>query len=128
MKKWILAIMATFAVVGCSSNTSGLRIDGGSQSVLFANSSLDRRLAVEDITTTEMDGHTRGIVSLASKSSGDQHLLYRFYWYDDQGLEVDTKVGNWKRLIIRGEEILTISEVAVNPNATQFRVQIREQD
>lgn len=125
MKKFVLVILSMFAVAACSTNTSGLRIDGDSQKVLFADSSMSRSLSVDDITTTSVDGHAQGIVSLTSNISSDLDLLYRFYWYDNQGLEVNTQVGNWRRLIIRGAETRTISEVSVNPSATQFRVQIR---
>ncbi|MGF1908350.1 YcfL family protein [Vibrio kasasachensis] len=124
MKKFVLVILSIFAIAGCTTNTSGLRIDGNAQKVLFANDSMSRSLEVNDITTTVVDDHTQGIVSLTSNISSDHDLLYRFYWYDAQGLEV-SKLGNWRRLIIRGEETVSISEISVNPNATQFRVQIR---
>jgi uncharacterized protein YcfL len=52
-------------------------------------------------------------------------LQYRFYWYDNEGLEVNTQPGPWKQIIVRGEETVSLSEVSVNPNGTQFRVQIR---
>lgn len=125
MKKFVIVILSMFAMVACTTNTSGLRIDGDAQKVLFGDSSMSRSLSVDDITTTHVDGHAQGIVSLSSNISSDLDLLYRFYWYNDQGLEVNTKVGNWRRLIIRGKETRSISEVSVNPDATQFRVQIR---
>ncbi|ANS85119.1 DUF1425 domain-containing protein [Vibrio scophthalmi] len=125
MKKFVFVILSMFAIAACTTNTSGLRIDGGSHRVLFADSSMSRSLNVDDITTTTVDGHAQGIVSLTNNLSSDLDLLYRFYWYNDQGLEVNTKVGNWRRLIIRGAETRSISEVSVNPDATQFRVQIR---
>lgn len=125
MKKFVLVILSMFAIAGCATNTSGLSIDGNAQTVLFANDSMSRSLTINDITTRMVDDHVQGIVSLSSNISSDQDLLYRFYWYDDQGLEV-SKPGNWRRLIIRGEETLQISGVAVNPAVTQFRVQIRK--
>ncbi|EGU46935.1 putative lipoprotein [Vibrio ichthyoenteri ATCC 700023] len=125
MKKFVLVVLSMFAIVACSTNTSGLRINGDSQTVLFADSSMSRSISVDDITTRVVDGHTQGIVSVTNNLSSDLDLLYRFYWYDDQGLEVNTKVSNWRRLIVRGAETRSISEVSVNPSATQFRVQIR---
>ena len=124
MKKFVLVILSMFAIAGCVTNTSGLSIDGHSHKVLFANDSLSRSLKINDVTTVMADGHPQGIVSLSSTISSDLDLLYRFYWYDAQGLEVG-KLGHWRRLIIRGEETLSISAVAIDPNATQFRVQIR---
>ncbi|CAK4068539.1 YcfL family protein [Vibrio sp. 16] len=126
MKKWLIAAIAALAMAGCASNTAGLRIDGASQTVLFGDNVLAGRLKIEDIATTQVDGRARGVVRLVSQYQGDQAIQYRFYWYDDQGLEVNTKLGPWRQAIVRGTESIAISEVSLNPNGTQFRVQIRE--
>ena len=126
MKKWLIAAIAALTMAGCASNTAGLRIDGASQTVLFGDNVLAGRLKIEDIATTQVDGRTRGVVRLVSQYQGDQAIQYRFYWYDDQGLEVNTKLGPWRQAIVRGTESIAISEVSLNPNGTQFRVQIRE--
>lgn len=128
MKKWLISAVMALALLGCADNTAGLRIDGASQTVIFGDNVLAGRLKIEDISTTQVDGRARGIVKLVSKYSGDQHVQYRFYWYDDQGLEVNTKLGPWRQTIIRGTEEIAISEVSINPNGTQFRVQIRQSD
>lgn len=128
MKKWLMAATMALLLMGCADNTAGLRIDGESQTVLFGDNVLGSRLEIADITTVQVDGHTRGVVRLNSQYSGDQNILYRFYWYDNQGLEVNTKLAPWRQLIIRGKESVAVSEVSVNPNGTQFRVQIREND
>lgn len=128
MKKWLISAVMTLALLGCADNTAGLRIDGASQTVIFGDNVLAGRLKIEDISTTQVDGRSRGIVKLVSKYSGDQHVQYRFYWYDDQGLEVNTKLGPWRQTIIRGTEEIAISEVSINPKGTQFRVQIRQSD
>ncbi|MDN3610357.1 YcfL family protein [Vibrio ostreicida] len=126
MKKWLITAIAALMIVGCASNTSGLRIDGASQTVLFGDNTLSGRLQIEDISTVEAEGRTRGIVRLASQYKGNQSIQYRFYWYDDNGLEVNNKPGPWRQAIVRGLETMAISEVSVNPQGTQFRVQIRE--
>ena len=127
MKKWLVSLAAVMALAGCADNTAGVRVDSQTQNVFFGDKVLGSRLQVEDIRTDLVDGHTRGIVRLNSNYKGDQHILYRFYWYDDAGLEVNLKQGPWKQAIVRGFESISLSEVSVNPNATQFRVQFREQ-
>ncbi|BCL70355.1 conserved hypothetical protein [Vibrio nigripulchritudo MADA3029] len=126
MKKlWIVLLSA--AVFGCAQTpTAGLSIDGQSQRVIMNDNILGGRLDIENIDTDLVNGHARGIVSLASKYKSDQHVQYRFYWYDDKGLEVNSKPGPWRKVIIRGFETISVSEVSVNPNATQYRVQIRQ--
>ncbi|WP_299694329.1 YcfL family protein [uncultured Vibrio sp.] len=127
MRNWLVSLAAVVVLTGCADNTAGVRVDGLTQNVFFGDKVLGDRLMVEDIHTDQVNGHTRGIVRLNSNYKGDQNILYRFYWYDDAGLEVNLKQGPWKQAIIRGFESISLSEVSVNPNATQFRVQFREQ-
>jgi uncharacterized protein YcfL len=126
MKKIGIALVMALALVGCTKNTAGLRVDGQSQKVIFGDNVLGGRLQIENIATTDVEGHARGIVTLASQYAADQNIQYRFYWYDDDGLEVNSKQAAWKQQVIRGFETLSVSEVSINPNGTQFRVQIRE--
>lgn len=126
MKKLTLAFFMVIALVGCAQNTAGLRVDGQSQNVMFGDNVLGGRLLIENIATADVDGHARGIVTLLSEYKADQNIQYRFYWYDNEGLEVNSKQSAWKQQVIRGFESLTISEVSVNPNGKQFRVQIRQ--
>ncbi|EGR2829270.1 YcfL family protein [Vibrio cholerae] len=128
MRTWLLAVLTALLLVGCGANTAGLRVDGASQQVLFNDSALSKSLSIEDISTTAVDGHTRGVVRLQSNQKSDVHVQYRFYWYDNDGLEVNTKLSPWKTIILRGMETVSLTEVSVNPNGKQFRVQIRESD
>lgn len=128
MKKWLISAVMALTLLGCADNTAGLRIDGASQTVLFGDNVLAGRLTIDDISTTQIDGRARGVVRLISQYSGDQYVQYRFYWYDEQGLEVNSKQGPWRQAVIRGTEEISISEVSINPNGTQFRVQIRQLD
>ncbi|MFY2508299.1 YcfL family protein [Vibrio pectenicida] len=128
MKNWLIVVIAGLIMVGCSSNTAGLRIDGASQTVLFGDNVLAGRLHIDDISTADVDGRARGVVRVTSQYKGDQHIQYRFYWYDDSGLEVNSKLGPWRQTVVRGMETISISEVSVNLNGTQFRIQIRESD
>ncbi|WP_391087511.1 DUF1425 domain-containing protein [Vibrio sp. NH-UV-68] len=128
MKKWLSFAFVALTLLGCADNTAGLRIDGASQTVIFGDNVLAGRLVIDDISTTEVDGRARGAVRLVSHYSGDQHVQYRFYWYDDQGLEVNTKLSPWRQAVIRGTEEVSLSEVSINPNGRQFRIQIRQLD
>ncbi len=127
MKVWLICFMLIFGLVGCANHTAGIRINGETQQVFFYDNVLGSRLLVESIRTVYTDDRARGVVYLNSNYRGDQHILYRFYWYDNNGLEVNTKPGPWRKAIVRSFEPITLSEVTVNPNGTQFRVQIREE-
>ncbi|MGR5195036.1 YcfL family protein [Vibrio rotiferianus] len=126
MKAWLIGIAVLVGLTGCADNTAGIRIDGQTQKVFFSDNVLGGRLLVDDIITTYVDDRPRGVVQLSSNYKGDQHILYRFYWYDANGLEVNTKPGPWRKMIVRGFEQVSLSEITVNPAGTQFRLQIRE--
>lgn len=126
MRSWLIGLALIVGLAGCADNTAGIRIDGQTQQIFFNDNVLGSRLLVDKITTTYVDDRPRGVVQLDSNYQGDQHILYRFYWYDNNGLEVNTKPGPWRKAIVRGFESVTLSEVTVNPNGTRFRVQIRE--
>ncbi|WP_236009464.1 YcfL family protein [Vibrio ulleungensis] len=129
-KKMWLGVVASLLLVACSNNstTAGLRIDGESQTVIFGDNVMGSRLLIDNIATLPIDDRVRGIVQLSSAYKGDQHIQYRFYWYDDNGLEVNPRPSAWKQTVIRGFESRTLSEVSVHPNGTQFRIQIRPAD
>ncbi len=126
MRVWLIGFAMMLGLAGCASNTAGIRIDGQTQQVFFNDNVLSSRLLVDSIRTTYIDDRARGVVQLSSNYQGDQHILYRFYWYDNNGLEVNDQPGPWRKVIVRGFEPITLSEVTVNPNGTRFRVQIRE--
>lgn len=126
MKKWLILVFVALFVTGCAQNTAGLQIDGESHKVLFGDKVLGSRLVVNDIATTQVDGRARGVVRLQSKYKGNLNILYRFSWYNDQGLEVNTSSGPWRQAIVYGDASVSLSEVTLNPNGTQFRLQIRE--
>lgn len=129
MKKWVIALLLPLALAACSSSqTAGISVDSSTQQVVFGDHVLGNRLSVEQISTQNSNGLMRGIVSVTSKFTGDQQLQYRFYWYDDQGLEVDGSDSPWRTFIVRGLDTMSIQSVAMKPEASQFRVQIRTLD
>lgn len=126
MKKYLFVMLAALALAGCGKNTAGLQVEGDTQNVLFGDVVLGGRLIINDIATVDVDGRARGVVTLSSQYTGDQAIQYRFYWYDNNGLEVNSKQAAWKQAIVGGYETISISEVSVNPDGRQFRVQIRQ--
>jgi uncharacterized protein YcfL len=129
MKKWLVVIGVLLSIVGCSSSkTAGIKIEGQTQTVLYGDEKMGDKFSIDDISTVDTNGHPRAVVKLSNKTSIDQTIQYRFYWYDEQGLEVNTKQAPWRRAILRGDETITLSEVSVNPNGKEFRVQLRGAD
>ncbi len=126
MRAWFIGLAMIVSLTGCANNTAGIQIDGHTQQIFFNDNVLGSRLLVDSIRSTYVGDRVRGVVQLTSNYQGDQHILYRFYWYDIHGLEVNTKPGPWRKMIVHGFESVALYEVTVNPNGTRFRVQIRE--
>ncbi|RQW63244.1 DUF1425 domain-containing protein [Vibrio viridaestus] len=127
MKKSLIFIFISMVMLaGCAgSKSSGLSVDSEYQKVLFGDSSMSSYLRVDDISTEEVNGHTRGVVKLENLDDYTRTLEYRFSWYDDNGLEVNTKPGAWKQVIIGGKEMSSLSQVSVSPKGKNFRLQVR---
>ncbi len=127
--KWFTALLLSIALMGCSSsNTAGISVESKNQQVLFGDNVLGARLVINNAGSSDTNGILKGVVSMTSTYTGDQHLQYRFYWYDKQGLEVNGSDTPWRQFIVRGLDSMSIQGVAIDPNATQFRVQIRSAD
>ncbi len=53
-------------------------------------------------------------------------LNYKFEWVDVDGMSIDSPNETWKTLSLQGRESGTISSVAINPRAVDFRLKFRE--
>ena len=51
---------------------------------------------------------------------------YKFEWIDQDGMALNTANETWKSLPLQGRESTTISTVAVNPRAVDFKLKFRE--
>jgi uncharacterized protein YcfL len=122
----VLLIILGFVLSGCASNSVGISVESATQRVVFGSSRLSSHVQVEDIATVDVGGNTKGIVKIKSLSTAEQHLQYRFYWYDENGLEVDAKPSAWQQIMLRGKDVISLSGVSVSPQGTQFRIQISE--
>jgi uncharacterized protein YcfL len=55
-----------------------------------------------------------------------KELLYKIDWFDGSGFAIDTILSRYKKLIANPKERFTIQEIAPNPNASQYRITIKE--
>jgi len=65
-------------------------------------------------------------VTLRNDSPFDQRIIYRFEWFDLQGMAVDAPQSAWKAVSVQGKEVYTISSVAPGPQAKDFRLKLQE--
>jgi uncharacterized protein YcfL len=127
MKQWVLGLSIVLILTGCSSpRPVGFTVDGEFQRVVMEDSRVFDIVSVEDISSTEVDGHTRGVARVKNNTVNDFDIQYRFHWYDALGLEVSRQPSAWKHTMLQGGDEVSLSEVSLSPKGKEFRVQIRE--
>ncbi|PKF51054.1 YcfL family protein [Enterovibrio nigricans] len=126
MRYAVVLLSAVLFVAGCATNSStGISIDSRNQNVVLGNSMLGKALEFGNAQTSIVNDRLLAQVKVTNKSSDVQNLQYRFNWYDAQGLEVDNGNSPWKPFIVYGGDSVTLQGVALNSNATNFRVSLR---
>ncbi|MBE1274236.1 MULTISPECIES: YcfL family protein [Enterovibrio] len=125
MRISVILFSAAMVLSGCAQNTSGISIDSSNQNVVLGNEVLGKSLEFGNAKTSEVNERLLAQVMVTNKSSESQNLQYRFNWYDEQGLEVDSGKSPWRQFIVYGNDTVTLQGVALNPNAKNFRVSLR---
>ncbi len=125
MRISVILFSAAIVLSGCAQNTSGISIDSSNQNVVLGNEVLGKSLEFGNAKTSEVNERLLAQVMVTNKSSESQNLQYRFNWYDEQGLEVDSGKSPWRQFIVYGNDSVTLQGVALNPNAKNFRVSLR---
>ncbi len=126
MKKSVFAFVVLMALNGCSSHPpKGIKVDGVSQQVIFTDPELAQNLKILKLQTSHEQQSTRAKVYVHNTFSKTLTLNYRFYWYDDKGLEVSDRLSPWQQQSIDSNDVAVISETSPKLQGTQFRVQIK---
>ncbi len=126
--KWVVATMLAFVMVGCSQTSTGLSINSQSQNVVIDDFGLGKRIEIERAAQGEVNGLIQARVPIKSITDKTLNLQYRFYWYDEQGLELSGSDTPWLQAILYGRDHVTLQGMAPSTQATQYRVLIREAD
>jgi uncharacterized protein YcfL len=101
-----------------------------------ANIVPDRRV----ITNPELEGVARVLAVRESTVSGDmlkiqvdlanwhshtRRIVYKFEWFDPQGMLVSTPLSTWQPCTLQGKETVTVTGVAPTPAAKDFRLKLQ---
>ncbi|CCG86971.1 YcfL family protein [Erwinia piriflorinigrans] len=85
MRASLIAIMLPAALSGCSSNPTTINT---SQSLVMESAVLSAGITTAAPTINESQGQQRASTVLFNQQDKPVQVSYRFYWYDDKGLEI----------------------------------------
>ncbi len=129
MKLNVLKVILPIIVItvsGCSS-TAGTqaRLDAdGKQEV--TSYEFFSGLKIKQLKSNDINGMYQGKVIVENTRRSTQSLQYQFSWYNEGGEEIANDSYSWLPFTIYGKDQRTLSSLAPSPNATNFRVNIRD--
>lgn len=124
MRLYIISALLLL-LLGCAPTTAGISIDSSNQHVVLSDSDLSQQLQFGDAKANKHQGRLMSSVMVHNLTDSTLPLAYRFYWYDEQGLELNTDQSPWQHIILYGGERRALQGVAINQNAENYRIFIR---
>lgn len=124
--RYVVILFCALFLGACAKETTGISIDSSTQNVVLTNADMGKALVFGNARTSIVNERLLAQVRVTNKDTDTKNLQYRFNWYNEQGLEVDNGRSPWRQFVINGGDSVTLQGVALDPNATDFRVSIRE--
>lgn len=129
MNKYLLigALCAPFAVTSCASNTAGLQasVSSSGEANVVAYK-LGNDIQVQQLVGDYVGGMYRARVVVENLKKKQQDLQYQFAWFDANDVEVGMDRQGWTPMVVYGKDQKTIMAVAPSPEASAFRINIRD--
>ena len=85
MRSWLIGLPFLLSLTGCSSDKPMINT---SQSLVMESSVLSAGIITDEPTLDEKDGQMRAASGLYNQRETPVIVHYRYYWYDDKGLEI----------------------------------------
>jgi len=94
---------------------------------VITDNTLAGKLRVVSINQATVSGNLLKIqATVENLSSSARTFNYKFEWFDQDGMAVNSPNEVWKALPLQGRETTTISTVAISPKAVDFKLKFRE--
>lgn len=114
---------------GCSS-TSGLvaggRVDDPNPYILVNNRSLANQISIKSFEYDQVGELPRAHATILSNRNRSLEMMYRFQWYDQNGIEIDPGKKPYRTLIIEGKEGVSAVGLAPSPAAVEAKMNIKK--
>ena len=94
---------------------------------VITDNTLAGTVRVVSINQATVSGNLLKIqATIENLRSSQRTVNYKFEWFDQDGMAVNSPNETWKSLPLQGRETTTISTVAISPKAVDFKLKFRE--
>lgn len=94
---------------------------------VLTDASLARGASIVGVNeTTTPDGFLKVQIELLNRTRSHKSVSYRFEWFDQNGMLLNTPTSTFIPKQLEGQESLFITAVAPTPSARDFRVKLIE--
>lgn len=94
---------------------------------VITDNTLAGAVRVVSINQATVSGNLLKIqATVENLKSSPSTVNYKFEWFDQDGMAVNSPNEVWKALPLQGRESTTISTVAISPKAVDFKLKFRE--
>lgn len=132
----LLAISGLCCIVGLTGCTTVNSVENANKEGVrnmvtdqraVTDASLKKKVDIVGVNTTLLPGGLLKVqVELQNRKRSLQRFIYRFEWFDQNGMQVNGVISSPIPDQIEGMESKMISSVAPNPNCRDFRVKFIE--
>jgi uncharacterized protein YcfL len=123
MKKWLILFIFSVFLIGCAESVSNETVSNPDRNII-KNNYLAQKIEILDHHKRYTNGLLEVMVRIHNKTDKVQEAEYRFVWFDKDGFSIGKEP--WQPITLNGFETTEISSIAHNPNAVDFKFEIRK--
>lgn len=110
----------------CRTPTSGITVESYPHNIVTVNSKIvGGCLTVTEVNAAMRNGLLQAQVRAQNTSQHDLQMEYRFRWFDDKGMEVDTRTAVWTQIGINAMEAVLMQGIAPSLDVKDFILDVR---
>lgn len=118
MRACLTALTLLITLAGCSNDRTTINT---SQSLVMESSVLSAGITTDEPIISETEGQQRAVSTLVNQQEKPVKVIYRFYWYDDRGLEI-LPYEKPRTLVVPAKGKIDISSQTGNLTASKVRL------
>ncbi|MBK0032818.1 DUF1425 domain-containing protein [Erwinia sp. S43] len=118
MRACLTALTLLITLAGCSNDRTTINT---SQSLVMESSVLSAGITTDEPIISETEGQQRAVSTLVNQQEKPVKVTYRFYWYDDRGLEI-LPYEKPRTLVVPAKGKIDISSQTGNLTASKVRL------